>query len=180
MRFSVWAPRAETAVALILDGTSYPMERSDDGWWHIEQEAASGARYAYTLDGGEPRADPRALALPEGPEGPAEVIDRTQLAVETVPWRGVQLPGAVIYEMHVGTFTDEGTLDAAIGRLDHLLELGVDMVEVMPLATFPGRHGWGYDGVGLYAVHEPYGGPQAFRRFVDACHARGLGVFLDV
>jgi hypothetical protein len=86
----------------------------------------------------------------------------------------------VIYELHVGTFTPEGTLDAAIGRLDYLAGLGVTTVELMPLAAFPGHHGWGYDGIGLWAVHEPYGGPDALKRFVDACHGRGLAVFLDV
>ena len=86
----------------------------------------------------------------------------------------------MIYELHVGTFTPEGTLDAAIGRLDHLTALGVTVVELMPVAAFPGEHGWGYDGIGLWAVHEPYGGPDALKRFVDACHGRGLAVFLDV
>ena len=90
------------------------------------------------------------------------------------------LAGAVLYEMHVGTFTAEGTFDAAVAHLDHLVDLGIDVVEVMPVASFPGRHGWGYDGVATWAVHEPYGGPEAFQRFVDACHARGLGVCLDV
>ena len=86
----------------------------------------------------------------------------------------------MIYELHVGTFTPEGTLDAAIGRLDHLADLGVTVVELMPVAAFPGDHGWGYDGIALWAVHEPYGGPDALKRFVDACHARGLAVYLDV
>jgi len=180
MRFSVWAPRAERSVTLVLGDDRHPMARAEDGWWHVEQEASPGDRYSFALDDGDPRTDPRALSLPMGPEGPAAVVDLQRLAVKTVPWRGVYLPGAVLYEMHVGTFTADGTLDAAIERLDHLVELGVDVVEVMPLATFPGRNGWGYDGVGLYAVHEPYGGPVAFRRFVDACHARGLGVCLDV
>ncbi len=180
MRFTVWAPLAESSVDLVLGDARHPMHRGEGGWWHLEEDAAAGSTYAFALDGGEPRPDPRALALPDGPEGASQVVDLQQIAVETVPWRGVHLPGAVIYELHIGTFTTEGTLDAAITRLDHLVELGVDIVEVMPLATFPGRHGWGYDGVGLYAVHQPYGGALAFRRFVDACHARGLGVCLDV
>ena len=95
-------------------------------------------------------------------------------------WHGRALPGAVTYELHLGTFTAAGTFDAAIERLDHLVELGVDLVELMPVAAFPGVHGWGYDGVALFAVHEPYGGPDGFKRFVDACHRRGLGVLLDV
>ncbi len=180
MRFSVWAPRAASSVTLHLGDGRHAMNPASDGWWHVEQDASPGDRYQFALDDGEPRTDPRALSLPTGPEGPAAVVDLQQLAVKTVPWRGVYLPGAVLYELHVGTFTADGTLDGAIERLDHLVELGVDVVEVMPLATFPGGNGWGYDGVGLYAVHEPYGGPLAFRRFVDACHARGLGVVLDV
>ncbi len=180
MKFEVWAPLAERSVTLVLGDARFEMTRRPGGWWETERDAASGSPYAFVLDDGEPRADPRALALPEGPEGGAQVVDLRQLAVETVPWRGVHLAGAVIYELHIGTFTLDGTLDAAITRLDHLVALGVDIVEVMPLATFPGRNGWGYDGVGLYAVHQPYGGPLAFRRFVDACHARGLGVCLDV
>ncbi len=180
MRFRVWAPHARASVALLLDGARHAMEPAAGGWWEAELPASAGAEYAFALDGGEPRADPRALSLPRGPEGPAEVIDLARLRAGTAAWPGVELPGSIVYELHVGTFTPAGTLDSAIGRLDHLAELGVGIVEVMPLASFPGRHGWGYDGVGLYAVHAPYGGPFAFRRFVDACHERGLGVCLDV
>ena len=180
MKFQVWAPCAESSVTLVLNGTQHPMTRGQAGWWVSDEDAVAGCRYAFRLDGGEPRADPRALRLPDGPEGEGEVFDLTAFDWSDSAWRGVSLPGAVIYEMHVGTFTPEGTLDSAIERLDHLVSLGVDLVELMPLASFPGRHGWGYDGVGLYAVHEPYGGPQALCRFVDACHGRGLGVLLDV
>ncbi len=180
MRFEVWAPKAESAVSLLIDDERRTMEPAHGGWWHTEQPAHNGTRYFFAIDGAEPRSDPRALRLPDGPEGAAEVFDMAVFKWTDSLWRGVQLPGSVIYELHVGTFTPEGTLDAAIARLDHLVLLGVDMVEVMPLATFPGRYGWGYDGVGLYAVHEPYGGPDAFCRFVDACHGRGLGVCLDV
>jgi maltooligosyltrehalose trehalohydrolase len=166
---------------LLLDGAEFEMARDDDGWWHSEDvDAAAGSRYAFRLDGGAPRADPRAMRLPDGPEGEGEVFDVTAYEWADSSWRGTQLPGAVMYELHVGTFTAEGTLDAAIEHLDHLVSLGIELVELMPLATFPGRFGWGYDGVGLYAVHEPYGGPAALRRFVDACHTRGLGVCLDV
>ncbi len=180
MRFAVWAPHAQSSVALLLDGQRLEMTPGHDGWWQLDEEASEGSRYAFSLDGSDARTDPRALRLPDGPEGEAEVVDLGAVDWSDTGWRGAQLPGAVVYEMHVGTFTPEGTLDSAVGRLDHLVSLGVGMVELMPLATFPGRYGWGYDGVGLYAVHEPYGGPQALCRFVDACHQRGLGVFLDV
>ncbi len=186
MTFSVWAPNARESVTLLIsntalvDGTAHPMQRTEHGYWESDVEPLDGMRYTFSLDGGEPRADPRALRLPEGPEGPAEVFHLHEFPWTDDAWRGIPLPGSVIYELHVGTFTADGTLDAAIERLDHLVELGVDLVELMPIATFPGRNGWGYDGVGLYAVHEPYGGPEALARFVDACHSRGLGVCLDV
>ncbi len=175
----MWAPHAD-AVDLVLDETRMAMQPGERGWWHADADLPPRTGYRFALDGGEPLADPRALRLPDGPEGPAEVIDLTAYAWGDAGWRGLQLEGAVVYELHVGTFSPEGTLDAAIEHLDHLVELGVDLVELMPVATFPGRHGWGYDGVGLYAVHEPYGGPAALQRFVDACHRRGLGVCLDV
>ena len=161
MRFRVWAPRAQSSVTLLLDGVEHEMSSGDDGWWTSEDlDATNGARYAYRLDDGEPRADPRAIRLPDGPEGEAAVFDVARYYWADTAWRGAQLPGAVVYELHVGTFTPEGTLDSAIGRLDHLVSLGVDLVELMPLATFPGRFGWGYDGVGLYAVQNSYGGPN--------------------
>ncbi|MBA2560871.1 MAG: malto-oligosyltrehalose trehalohydrolase [Propionibacteriales bacterium] len=180
MRFAVWAPKAESSVALLLGGGRHEMDRADAGWWQLDVEASDGSRYAFSLDGGDARTDPRALRLPDGPEGEAEVFDLERFAWTDTAWRGAQLPGAVIYELHIGTFSNDGTLDAAIDHLDHLASLGVDMVELMPLASFPGRYGWGYDGVGLYSVHEQYGGPEAFCRFVDACHELGLGVCLDV
>ena len=175
----VWAPLADR-VDLVLTDAAHPMTDAGSGWWRAEQDLVPGARYRFSLDGGKAWADPRALRLPEGPEGPAEVVDIGAHEWADTGWAGVPLAGAVIYELHIGTFTSAGTLDSAIERLDDLVDLGVNMVEVMPVATFPGRYGWGYDGVGLYSVHGPYGGPEAFARFVDACHARGLGVCLDV
>jgi malto-oligosyltrehalose trehalohydrolase len=112
--------------------------------------------------------------------GPSRRYDHGRFAWTDAGWRGIPLPGAVIYELHVGTFTPAGTFDAAIERLDYLAGLGVDAVELMPVAAFPGQHGWGYDGIALWAVHEPYGGPDGLKRLVDACHARGLAVLLDV
>ncbi len=182
MRFSVWAPKADRVDLVIeADGQrSYAMAATDNGHWELEHDAAPGTRYAFSLDGGEPLPDPRAMRLPDGPMGMGAVVDLDAFAWTDTAWRGVPLPGSVLYELHVGTFTAEGTFDAALGRLDHLVELGVDIIELMPVATFPGRYGWGYDGVGLWAVHDPYGGPDGLARFVDASHARGLGVVLDV
>ena len=179
--FSVWAPDAER-VDVEVSGRAHPMSpvAGRPGWWAAEAAAPAGTEYAFRLDGGEPLADPRSPRQPYGPHGASQTYDHGAFAWTDGRWRGVPLPGAVIYELHVGTFTPEGTLDAAIGRLDHLISLGVTVVELMPVAAFPGEHGWGYDGIGLWAVHEPYGGPDALKRFVSECHARGLGVFLDV
>ncbi|GAB2760335.1 malto-oligosyltrehalose trehalohydrolase [Nocardioides pakistanensis] len=177
--FTLWAPRAET-VDLVLGDQRHPMAPGDGGHWHVAVEAAPGTTYAFSLDGGDPRPDPRGLRLPDGPHGMSQLFDPADFAWTDQRWTGVPLEGAVIYELHVGTFTPEGTLDAAVDRLDHLVDLGVTLVELMPLAPFPGSRGWGYDGVAPYAVHEVYGGPAALQRFVDAAHGRGLGVCLDV
>jgi maltooligosyltrehalose trehalohydrolase len=176
----VWAPVART-VAVVVDGTPHPMTSGADGWWRAEATAARpGSDYAFVVDDGSPLPDPRSRWQPQGVHGPSRVYDDAAFEWSDANWRGRQLSGSVFYELHVGTFTPAGTLDAAIERLDHLVSLGVDVVEVMPVAAFPGTAGWGYDGVHPYAVHEPYGGPDALKRFVDACHVRGLAVCLDV
>ncbi|WP_460021867.1 malto-oligosyltrehalose trehalohydrolase [Kineosporia succinea] len=151
-----------------------------DGWWHVSvAEAGHGTDYAFALDGGDLRPDPRSPWQPEGVHGPSRVFDASLHPWSDGSWSGVDARGAVFYELHIGTFTPEGTLDAAIARLGHLVELGVQMVELLPVAEFSGVRGWGYDGVDLYAVHHSYGGPEALQRFVDAAHAAGLGVCLD-
>ena len=177
--FAVWAPRPQR-VRLDVAGDGYAMSRGDDGWWRTTVDVTPDARYGFVLDD-----DPKVLPDPRSPRQPDGVHERSQLwdpsAVTwtDTEWAGRSIEGAVIYEVHIGTFTPAGTLDAAIDRLDYLVDLGVDFVEVMPVNAFGGTHGWGYDGVLWYAVHEPYGGPDALVRFVDACHARGLGVLID-
>ncbi|MCA6090605.1 malto-oligosyltrehalose trehalohydrolase [Streptomyces sp. SCA3-4] len=180
MLFEVWAPEA-ARVALWADGRTHAMERDPvrAGWWRREAPAADGTRYGFSLDGGPVLPDPRARRLPDGPDGTGAVVDFSRLAPRH-DWPGRPLPGAVLYELHVGTFTPEGTFDAAAGRLPHLAALGITHVELMPVCPFPGRHGWGYDGVAPWAVHEPYGGPAGLMRFVDTAHGLGLGVVLDV
>jgi maltooligosyltrehalose trehalohydrolase len=178
--FEVWVP--EKTVKLRTDGQDREMERGDDGWWRLDvPEAVPGTDYSYLLsdrDGALP--DPRSKWQPGGVHGPSRVYDHSAFAWTDGSWTGRQLPGAVLYEMHVGTFTTDGTFDAAIGRLDHLVDLGVDLVELLPVNAFNGEYNWGYDGVCWFAPHEAYGGPDALKRFVDACHHRGLGVVLDV
>jgi len=179
--FRVWAPGA-AQVEVEFSGRRQPMSPAGrPGWWAADAAGAGdGTDYAFRLDGGEPLADPRSPRQPYGVNGVSRTYDHSSFTWSDRGWRGGPLHGSVIYELHLGTFTPEGTLDAAIGRLDHLRDLGVNTVELMPVAAFPGRHGWGYDGIHLWAVHEPYGGPDALKRFVDACHARRLAVLLDV
>jgi maltooligosyltrehalose trehalohydrolase len=178
--FGVWAP--EKTVKLWIGGMDREMERGDDGWWRLDvPEAGPGTDYAYLLpDHDSPLPDPRSAWQPEGVHGPSRVYDHSAFGWSDGAWTGRQLPGAVLYEMHVGTFTSEGTFDAAIERLDHLVDLGVDQVELLPVNSFNGQYNWGYDGVCWFAPHEAYGGPDGLKRFVDAAHGRGLGVVLDV
>ncbi|HET7488123.1 MAG TPA: malto-oligosyltrehalose trehalohydrolase [Acidimicrobiales bacterium] len=178
-RFRVWAPRA-TVVELDLSGRRVPMAAAGGGWHGADVDAGPGTDYGFVLDGREVLPDPRSPWQPAGVDGRSRTVDHAAFPWSDAGWRGVHLPSAVLYELHVGTFTPEGTFDAAAARLDHLVDLGVDAVELMPVAEFPGRRGWGYDGVDLYAPHSAYGGPEGLKRLVDACHARGLGVVLDV
>jgi maltooligosyltrehalose trehalohydrolase len=175
--FGVWAPYLHSLAVRIGDRT-VPLERGDRGVWRgLVEGAAAGDDYFLVLDGGRERPDPRSRFQPHGVHGPSRLVD---LGPSPAPFAVPALNDLVFYELHVGTFTPEGTFEAAVGRLGHLADLGVTAVEVMPVAAFPGDRGWGYDGVDLYAVHAAYGGPAGLRRFVDACHAAGLAVVLDV
>ena len=180
-RVPVWAPAAQT-VELYLPGQDrlVGMIPVPGGWWTAPFELEPGTDYAFRVDGSPNRPDPRSALQPDGVHGPSRTVDPDTWRWTDQNWAGKDLRGSVIYELHVGTFTPEGTLDAAVSRLGHLVDLGVDIVELMPLAAFPGKAGWGYDGVGLWAIHEAYGGPDALARFVDAAHNAGIGVCLDV
>jgi maltooligosyltrehalose trehalohydrolase len=165
----------------VIDGRRDIMEPTGRGWWHHSAVAAGpGTRYAFALDGGAPLPDPRSPSQPEGVHGPSEVVDHATFPWHDEAWRGLSVRGALLYELHVGTFSAAGTFDGVIDRLPHLVDLGVDAIELMPVAEFPGRRGWGYDGVDLFAAHHAYGGPDGLKRLVDACHQVGLGVVLDV
>jgi maltooligosyltrehalose trehalohydrolase len=179
--FAVWAPGHER-VRVRVDGTAHELAAGDGGWWRLElPQAGPGTDYAYLLDDDPtPLPDPRSNRQPDGVHGPSRLYRPESFAWTDHDWTGRALPGSVLYELHIGTFTPGGTFDTAIERLDHLVELGVDLVEVLPVNAVDGPRNWGYDGVLWYAVTENYGGPEAFQRFVDACHHRGLGVVLDV
>jgi maltooligosyltrehalose trehalohydrolase len=180
-RFEVWAPRSGT-VTVELDGQSLQLQPDQDAgtWIGIADGVGHGDRYRISLDGGEPLADPASGWQPDGLEGPSSIVDPARFTWTDDGWAGTALDDTVLYELHVGTFTPAGTLDAAIGELDRLVRLGVTHVELMPVNQFPGVHNWGYDGVLWSAVQHSYGGPVALARFVDAAHAAGLGVILDV
>ena len=180
-RVPVWAPSAHNVeLHLPDDDRLVDMVPAPGGWWTAPFDLEPGTDYAFRVDGSPDRPDPRSALQPHGVHGPSRTVDPAAWRWTDQGWAGRDLLGSVVYELHVGTFTPEGTLDAAISRLGHLTELGVDIVELMPLAAFPGRAGWGYDGVGLWAVHETYGGPDALARFVNAAHNAGIGVCLDV
>ncbi|OBH58656.1 malto-oligosyltrehalose trehalohydrolase [Mycobacterium sp. E2479] len=177
--FRVWAPKP-AQVQLDVEGQVHAMKRSAGGWWHTTVDTAADARYGYLLDD-DPTVlpDPRSPRQPEGVHARSQLWDPVAAAWTDSGWAGRSVEGAVIYELHLGTFTEAGTFDGAIEKLDYLVDLGIDFVELMPVNSFAGTHGWGYDGVLWYSVHEPYGGPDGLVRFVDACHAKGLGVLID-
>jgi maltooligosyltrehalose trehalohydrolase len=179
-RFRVWAPRADRVEVNLCGSRLVPLEPREHGWFEATVEGVEpGTRYLYRLDGGEERPDPASRFQPDGVHGRSMVVDR-RFGWSDQGWQGVPLEDVILYELHVGTFTPEGTFDAVIPHLDRLADLGVTAVELMPVAQFPGRRNWGYDGVFPYAVQESYGGPEGLKRLVDAAHARGLAVVLDV
>jgi maltooligosyltrehalose trehalohydrolase len=183
VRFGVWAPRA-SAVEVVIEGEreqSHPLRAGASGhYWGVVPGVGPGARYRFRLDGGPAYPDPVSRFQPEGPHGASLVVDPGAFPWSDDAWRGIVIPGQVIYELHIGAFTPDGTFDAAIRELPALRDLGITLLEVMPVAEFPGRFNWGYDGVALFAPYHGYGDQEAFKRFVDAAHRVGLGVILDV
>ncbi len=182
--FDVWAPRG-ARVRLSVGDDMVEMHQTDGGWWTPSEPTPDPTEgdldYGYLIDDADvPRPDPRSRRQPAGVHQRSRTHRPESFSWGDDTWTGRQLAGAVIYELHLGTFTPEGTLDAALGRLDHLRSIGVDLVELMPVNSFNGDHNWGYDGVGWFAVDETYGGPDAYQRFVDGAHAAGLGVIQDV
>lgn len=181
-RFSVWAPQRKS-VSVRIGDTDHPMQGpSERGFWSADVEGAGhGTDYAFLLDDDPtPYPDPRSFWQPKDVHSSSRVMDHVKFEWTDKNFRPIPLPSSVIYEMHVGTFTQAGTLDSAIERLGYLYELGITHVELLPISSYEGKYSWGYDGVAIYAPDESYGGPEAVKRFVNACHAQGLGVILDV
>ena len=179
-RRMVWAPSA-TSVAMVTENQRVEMSRAERGWWRAElRRELSHADYGFSLDGGPPLPDPRSPYQPHGVHGLSRPVEHSAFEWRHARWRPAPLSSAIIYELHLGTFTPAGTFDAAVERLGYLRDLGVTHVELMPVSEFPGTRGWGYDGTALYAPHHIYGGPDAMKRLVDAAHGQGLGVILDV
>ena len=177
-RYSVWAPNAKQ-VELALTDQALPMTRDEHGWWRVDGPGAA-VDYGFRVDGNGPWPDPRSGWQPSGVHGLSRRVDHGTFRWSDSGRQAPPLASGLVYELHVGTFSPEGTFDGAIARLDHVAGLGVTHVELMPVNQFAGSRGWGYDGVDLYAPHVAYGGPDGLKRLVDACHVRGLGVILDV
>ncbi|HVE70203.1 MAG TPA: malto-oligosyltrehalose trehalohydrolase [Thermoanaerobaculia bacterium] len=180
--FRVWAPDRERVELHILTPGErrVPMSKTEGGYHDaVVDDCPEGTRYLYVLDGGDERPDPASRHQPEGPHKASAVLG-TDFEWHDAGWTGLPLEDYVVYELHIGTFTQEGTFDAAIAHLDRLKALGVTAVELLPVAQFPGERNWGYDGTYVNAAHASYGGPRALKRLVDACHQRGLAILLDV
>jgi len=176
VELTVWAPKARTLAVHVADG-AHPLEREDEGMFRGRFPGGHGDEYLFCIDGRETYPDPCSRWQPYGVRGPSAVVDTARFEGRRM---GLSLDELVIYELHVGTFTGEGTFDAAIPHLGRLRELGVTAIELMPIATFPGERGWGYDGLYTFAPHPAYGGPEGLARLVDGAHAAGLGIILDV
>jgi len=184
VRWRVWAPKAKEVELVRIDGErrrGCSMDKEEQGYFrHNEAKEDEGQRYAYRLDGGEERPDPCSLWQPDGVHGPSAIVRPERFTWTDQNWKGVRREDLVFYELHVGTFTPEGTFEAILPRLQALRDLGITALELLPVAQFPGTRNWGYDGVLPYATQNSYGGPHGLQKLVDACHAQGLAIFLDV
>ncbi len=182
VRFKVWAPYCKkVSVELQKNHKLFKLQKDEQGYFSASIKGVSeGDEYFYILDGKRKRPDPVSRLLPQGPHGPTTIINPDNFKWTDSKWRNPKLRDYIIYELHVGTFTNEGTFDALIEKLPYLKELGITCIEIMPIAQFPGERNWGYDGVSLYAVQNSYGGPEEFKRFINEAHRHGLAVCLDV
>jgi maltooligosyltrehalose trehalohydrolase len=180
VEFRVWAPAAREVRLRFQGGQEHRLLRGDDAIFSATIPAGAGDRYFYSVDGGRPVPDPVSRLLPDGVHGPTEIVDPAGYAWSDHNWRGIPLRDYLIYELHTGTFSPQGTFAGIVDRLDYFRQLGVTVLEIMPVTAFPGQRNWGYDGASLYSVQAGYGGPTGLKRLVDAAHAAGLAVILDV
>jgi maltooligosyltrehalose trehalohydrolase len=184
VQFKVWAPRYNDVSLVLVDDSGnreLPMTSDERGYWTLEtDQAATGDRYFYKLDNDYEFPDPVSRWLPDSIHGPTEIVDPEQYSWLDQDWKGITLDELIFYELHIGTFTSEGTFDAAVEKIPYLLDLGITCIEIMPVAQFPGSYNWGYDGASPFAVQNSYGGPDGLKRLVDACHQAGIAVCLDV
>ncbi len=184
--FRVWAPKVNDMAVKLLSADNkekalLPMNRTDGGYWELKStEASPGDKYFYTSPSFGDKPDPASFYQPDDVHGPSQIIDHDAHRWQDEDWKGIALEDMIFYELHVGTFTPEGTFDGVIGKLDYLAELGITAIEIMPVAQFPGGRNWGYDGTYPFAVHTTYGGVEGLKRLVDSCHRKGLAVVLDV
>ena len=181
--FSVWAPHAKEVKLMLQhpEEKAIPLQKDEWGYWQAEvSKLPEGSLYKYKVDDKPPFPDPASRYQPEGPHGPSAVVSLEAEWKEEGGWKGLKPSELIIYEMHLGTFSEAGTFAGAAEKLDYLRELGINAIEVMPVAQFPGNRNWGYDGVSLFATQNSYGGPGGFRKFIKACHEKGIAVILDV
>ncbi len=179
VQFRVWAPQVR-ALAVNLDGAIFPMTREGEDFHLLASHAQPGQTYTLVLDDAKERPDPVSRSQPQGVHGPSEIIDPEGFSWSDQDWKGIALEEYIIYELHTGTFSSEGTFEGVLQKIPYLKELGITAIELMPVAEFPGCRNWGYDGVDLFAPHSCYGGPAGLKKLVNACHAAGLAVILDV
>src|SRR5690606_33173750 len=181
-RFSVWAPLVQTMeVHLVKEERTVPMEKDALGYFSVTiDKVSAGCRYFFRPDGKENFPDPASDYQPNGVHDFSEVVDHDAFVWSDNDWRGLPFRDYIIYELHVGTFTPQGTFEAIIPKLSHLVDCGVNAIEIMPVSQFPGSRNWGYDGVFPYAVQNTYGGPPGLKKLVNECHRRGIAVVMDV
>ncbi len=180
VQFRVWAPHANALAVELADGRRVPMQSSGEDFEVLISDAAPGDRYSFVFEDGRTRPDPMSRSQPEGVHGPSQIIDPDAFAWSDDDWKGIAIEDYIFYELHTGTFTPEGTFAGVTSKLDYLYELGINAIELMPVAQFPGDRNWGYDGVNPYAPHSAYGGPDGLKTLVNACHRAGFAVVLDV
>ncbi len=179
--FVVWSPFAKSLELLLKDdGLKIQMEKDEQDYWRISTEVSPGAKYFFIINGDNQKPDPASNYQPEGVHGASQIVDHNIFKWEDKSWQGIALDQMIVYELHVGTFTSHGTFNSLIDKLEYLIDLGINMIEIMPVAQFPGSRNWGYDGVYPFAVQNTYGSCDDFKRLINECHKKNLGVVLDV